>query len=546
MHLLITGGNSEFARKLTTALSSDATIRLFDRAFTAPLPSGAEEATGDPCDPETVAQALVGIDAVLHIAPYLPGRGSQLDDTTALDDATRGTFVLANAARAAGIKRIVLASTLDFFDRFPAHYKISEVWRPRPTPEISQLAPWTAELSLRENTRLGPFTAVCLRLGEVVDESQIQDQSFNPSWVHFDDVVQAFRLALRYQPPHTPYWSVFHIMAAGPNSKLRHEYAFSGREAFGYSPKHNFEAYWPAGMKDDLTAVVDRETRPWRELLAPENPIPTRSVYRVVIFGAGGPMGAVTTQELSSSYQLRITDVRPIADITAEASPQAPGAPLPIPLGEPHETQVVDVRDLDQVMAATEGMDAIINTTVVRPHPINAFLVNTIGAYNVMRAAVAHNIRRVVHTGPLVQHLVGPGDHLGDYDIHVDAPPRPYDHLYIHSKYLGTEICRVFADYYGMEVPALLFMMLYNPTMPVPPWPFMISWPDTGRALRRALEVTSLPSPFEMVNISADLPYGRYDFAKARTLLDWQPRDAMADFWQEPESIVGSTPIATE
>ena len=117
--------------------------------------------------------------------------------------------------------------------------------------------------------------------------------------------------------------------------------------------------------------------------------------------------------------------------------------------------------------------------------------------------------------------------------MHVDAPPRPYDHLYIHSKYLGTEICRVFAEYYGLEVPALLFMMLYNPSMPVPPWPFMISWPDTGRALRRALEVTSLPSPFEMVNIGADLPHGRYDFRKAHDLLDWQPRDTLDDFWQE-------------
>jgi nucleoside-diphosphate-sugar epimerase len=257
-------------------------------------------------------------------------------------------------------------------------------------------------------------------------------------------------------------------------------------------------------------------------------------------------MGAVTTQELSSSYQLRVTDLRPIKEIAAEARPQAPGAPLPIPLDAPHETRQVDVRDPAQVMAAAEGMDAIINCTVVRPHPVDAFLVNTIGAYNVMRAAVAHRIRRIVHTGPLVQFIRGIGDHSGDYDLHVDAPPRPYDHLYIHSKYLGTEICRVFADYYGLEVPALLFYMLYNPTMPVPPYPFMISWPDTGRALRRALEVTSLPSPFEMINISADLPHGRYDFRKAREVLDWEPRDALEDFWQEVEnsSAMAATPAS--
>jgi nucleoside-diphosphate-sugar epimerase len=539
MHILITGGNSHLARQLATRLSADHNIRLFDRTFDQPAEEGTLQVTGDPCDPGVVAQLLENVTAVVHLAPYLPGRSTNpeptVEATAALDDATRGTFVLANAARQAGVERILLFSTLDFFDRFPAHYQINEVWRPRPTPDISQLCPWLAELSIRENTRLGPFHSICLRLGEVVDDAHAAANTYDPRWVHIDDVSHAVERALAYQPQFTPYWSVFHVMAAGSKSKIRHQHAVSASADFGYQPKHDFRAYWPA--RPDAADV--RETRPWRELLAPQQ-IPSRPIRRVVIFGAGGPMGAVTTQELASSYHLRVTDLRPITDIAAEAKPQAPGAPLPIPLGEPHERRQTDVRDPEQVMVAVEGMDAIINCTVVRPHPVDAFLVNTIGAYNVMRAAVAHNIRRVVHTGPLVQHLKGLADHSGDYDLHVDAPPRPFDHLYIHSKYLGTEICRVFAEYYGLEVPALLFMMLYNPTMPVPPWPFMISWPDTGRALRRALEVTSLPSPFEMVNISADLPHGRFDFRKARDLLDWQPRDTLEDFWQDAEVAIQS------
>jgi nucleoside-diphosphate-sugar epimerase len=539
MHLLITGGDSTLARRFATALAPDINIRLFDRAFSIPMDEAVdqggdkniEQSTGDPCDPTSVASALSGIDAILHLAPYLPGRPDESDPITALDDATRGTFVLVNAARAAGIERIILASTLDLFDRLPAHWQVNEVWRPRPTPEIRDLCPWLAELSLRENGRGGELDAICLRFGEIVDDAQASTMPFDPRWVHIDDVVLAIHAALRHQPAHQPSWSVFHIMAPGPRAKIRLSHAVSANEAFGYQPTHDFHEQWETVQ--DSSEPLDN--RPWREILAPKQ-IPSRSIHRVVIFGAGGPMGAVTAQELSSSYHLRVTDLRSLTEIAAEAKPQSPGAPLPIPLDEPHESLLVDVRDTAQVLDAAEGMDAIINCTVVRPHPVDAFLVNTIGAYNVMSAAVAHNIRRVVHTGPLVQHVKGIGDHTGDYDLHVDAPPRPYDHLYIHSKYLGTEICRVFADYYGLEVPALLFMMLYNPSMPVPPWPFMISWPDTGRALRRALEVTALPSPFEMVNISADLPHGRYDFSKARTLLDWVPRDTLEDFWQEPLS----------
>lgn len=535
MHLLITGGNGDLARRIAEALSPDTNVRLFDREFTKQAAPGIEQIGGDPCDPDAVGRAMQGIQVVLHAAPYIHGRDAKSNAITTLDDATRGTFVLANAARMAGVERIVLLSSLDLFDRLPAHFQVNEVWRPRPTPEVSDLTVWLAELSIRENTRRGPFHSICLRAGEIVDDAYVAQHPFDPRWVHLDDVVQGIRCALRYQPEYAASWSVFHIMAAGPRAKLRHKYAVSASAEFGYKPKHDFSANWPAEQ-----ASGERDTRPWREILAP-HPRPSRPIHRVVIFGAGGPMGAVTTQELSSSYQLRVTDLRPIAEIAAEGKRQAPGAPLPIPLGEPHETLSVDVRDPAQVMAAVEGMDAIINTTVVRPHPVDAFLVNTIGAYNVMLAAVAHNIRRVVHTGPLVQHLKGSGDHAGDYDLHVDAPPRPYDHLYIHSKYLGAEICRVFAEYYDLEVPALLFMMLYNPTMPVPPWPFMISWPDTGRALRRALEVTSLPSPFEMVNISADLPHGRYDFRKALDLLDWQPRDTLEDFWQEADAATESS-----
>jgi hypothetical protein len=44
-----------------------------------------------------------------------------------------------------------------------------------------------------------------------------------------------------------------------------------------------------------------------------------------------------------------------------------------------------------------------------------------------------------------------------------------------------------------------------------------------------------------MVNISADLPYGRYDFSKARDLLDWQPRDGLEDFWQDAPAITEAT-----
>src|SRR5262249_26346029 len=141
----------------------------------------------------------------------------------------------------------------------------------------------------------------------------------------------------------------------------------------------------------------------------------------------------------------------------------ASGQPFPAPLGEPHEMREVDVTDLDQVLAACEGMDAIVNCTVVRPHPVEAFRVNCLGAYNVMRAAVAHRIRRVVQTGPQQVTMDRPGGYWWDFGLPDDVPPRPGSLLYSQSKYLGQEVCRIYAEEYDLEVPVLLFSRFLNP-----------------------------------------------------------------------------------
>ena len=61
--------------------------------------------------------------------------------------------------------------------------------------------------------------------------------------------------------------------------------------------------------------------------------------------------------------------------------------------------------------------------------------------------------------------------------------------------------------------------------------PLTVSWEDAGYAMRRALEVPPLPSPFEVFLILADLPHGKYSNEKAKRLLGWQPRDTLEALW---------------
>ncbi len=214
----ITGSDTSLGRAVLAALGGDGSFVALDAA-------------GDPPwqdDPERLRSALIGVETVLHLAPLGAGQGDPLAD---LDAATRGTFVLINAALEAGVPRIVVGSSLDLFDRFPVDWDVTERWRPRPEPRLEHLCPWLAELSARECTRTAAVTVVCLRFGQVVSDAEIADQPADPRWLHVDDAISGVRQALAYR---RPGWSVFHITAAGTRAKVR-----LGRAAdasFGYSP----------------------------------------------------------------------------------------------------------------------------------------------------------------------------------------------------------------------------------------------------------------------------------------------------------------------
>lgn len=538
MRILITGSSSPLAQALIAALMNQPgrAVRVLG-----PAEAPVERLAGDLREPEVAREAVDQVDAIVHLQPWSLSLLPEDDTGERLDTVMRGTRSLMLAAAQATTRRIVLGSTLAFFDRHPAHWHVDELWRPRPAPTLTQLLPWVGELAVRELVRRSSMEAICLRFGEVVDDATVASQPFDPRWVHVRDAVHGLERALAFDhegmlDAGKPDWSVFHIMGAGPHSKIRHgdetgveERATSASAPFLYKPQVDLGANTPD------TPAPSPDLRPWQQVLSPPEPVVSCPIRKVVLFGAGGPMGASAMQDLHESYTLRLADIRPMADIVADLKARESYARIIPPLLDaPHENRIVDVRDPDQVMAACEGMDAIINCSVLRMDPVDAFRVSAVGAYNMARAAVHHGIRRFVQTGPLLQLVHGHGSHLWDYQVPVEAPSRPYESLYFLSKYLGQEILRVFAEYHDLEVAVMLFWELVNPAHPDHKPPFFVSWPDSGRALRRALEVPALPTPFEEFNVSVDLPHGKFDHSKIRRVLGWQPLDNLDHFWQDP------------
>lgn len=238
---------------------------------------------------------------------------------------------------------------------------------------------------------------------------------------------------------------------------------------------------------------------------------------KVLILGGHGYLGPHVEKALEPYYQLRITDIKPIET--------------------KHESMQIDVSSLDEVMQASEGMDAIINCSVLREDRQLAFDVSTRGCYNTMRAAIEHGIRRIINTGP---HFTVQGNPYTqfDYEINPDVPPQTTTDLYPITKGLGQEICKAFTENYDIYVMTYLFLSFRNHDDEGEGTDlnsFSVTWRDAAEAFRLGLEIDldKLPSRCEIFNIFADLPHQRFSNEKAKRILGFAPQDNFEKMWHK-------------
>ena len=238
---------------------------------------------------------------------------------------------------------------------------------------------------------------------------------------------------------------------------------------------------------------------------------------KVAVYGANGAMGPHVVKALEGEHELRLSDVNNLE-------------------GSPHEYRKIDITDIDAVVDAAEGMDAIINLSVLRRDRQIAFDVNARGCYNVMTAAVTHGIRRVINTGPHFT-ISGATYERFDHDVGPDIPAQPGTNLYALTKSLGHEICRVFTQDHDLSVIGLFFYNFRHPEegseLGQDLTPFSLTWEDTGRAFAAALSVDldTLPSRWESFFVFADLPHRKFSNEKVKRLLGWQPTSDLHEFW---------------
>jgi UDP-glucose 4-epimerase len=169
---------------------------------------------------------------------------------------------------------------------------------------------------------------------------------------------------------------------------------------------------------------------------------------RVLVTGGAGFIGSFVVDQLrAAGHEAVIFDVR--------HSPHHARGEVP--------TIVGDVLDLRAIREAVRGCDAVAHMAAaadvgeVAADPAPAEQVNARGTFNVLEAARAEAVPRVIYASTV--WVYSDADGVVDEDLALRAPA----HLYTATKLAGELYCRSYTELFGLETTILRFGIPYGP-----------------------------------------------------------------------------------
>jgi uronate dehydrogenase len=245
--ILITGAVGRIGTMLRPRLARPQRIlRLLDIAPTAPGQPGerVEPITADITDLEAMRQAAQDVDAIIHLG----GIPHESEWEHVLHTNIHGTYTVLEAARRAGVPRVILASSnhaVGFHtysdDLVPDHLF------PRPDTFYG--------VSKATNEALGSLyhdrhriNVLCVRIGACIDWPR--DHRMLSMWLSPDDCGRLMEALLRApQPGFRVLWGV--------SANTRNRFALAEARALGYQPQDDSEHYADA-LPPPSASDVDR------------------------------------------------------------------------------------------------------------------------------------------------------------------------------------------------------------------------------------------------------------------------------------------------
>jgi uronate dehydrogenase len=201
-------------------------LRLLDLA---PLPGEPDAVQADILDPAALAAAMTGVAAVVHLAG-LPREASWGATLTANID---GTYQVFEAARRAGVRRIVYASSNHAVGFTPRQQLAGIDIPPRPDT-LNGLSKCFGEALARLYVDKYGLEVACLRIGSCFPRPTTVRQL--STWLSPDDAVRLVHASLT--APDLGYAAVYGISA-----NTRGWWDLAPGRALGYEPLDDAEAY---------------------------------------------------------------------------------------------------------------------------------------------------------------------------------------------------------------------------------------------------------------------------------------------------------------
>jgi uronate dehydrogenase len=236
MRILITGAAGFVGRKLTQALEDEHGLRLGD---VRPI---AGDGRFVPCDvtyPAEVQAAMRGIDAVIHLAIASGHEGDYEDaqfNQLRFDVNVKGTWNVLDAARHAGVRRIVHTSSIMVVWGYRPPEWVPADAAARPVGTYAQ-SKHLAEVLCEHVARASDLSIVCLRIAKPIDliDPARKQRPIRPQWVPFPDLVEAYRLALTADVSGCEI-----VTVVGESSRRRWDLSKAER-VLGYRPRYRLE-----------------------------------------------------------------------------------------------------------------------------------------------------------------------------------------------------------------------------------------------------------------------------------------------------------------
>jgi uronate dehydrogenase len=240
--VLVTGAAGRIGGFLRPPLARPGrTLRLLDVvAPTDPAP-GEEVDTASVADLDALTAGCADVDAVVHLG----GHSGEAPWDDILTANIHGTYVVFEAARRAGVRRVVFASSNHAAGFHPGVDPVPDDLAPRPDTYYGVSKVTGEALGSLYHDRYG-LDVVCLRIG--MCRERPADERGLAIWLSPDDCARLVEAALTCPTPG------FRIVW-GVSANTRRRWALAGAHALGYRPRDNAEVFADevAGRRDPHT-----------------------------------------------------------------------------------------------------------------------------------------------------------------------------------------------------------------------------------------------------------------------------------------------------